>query len=269
MTTLVVATRNHHKAQEIQAILGAGFRCLTLDEFPGAPTVVEDAPTFEGNAAKKALALAEWLLGMRNAERGMRIDGTSFVLADDSGLEVDALGGKPGVHSARFAALDSPAAAAGNSPDAANNAKLVRLLRDVPEPKRAARFRCVLALVPLAPPHEPERRSPTRRVDDAGLEASRVGDRRSDLLAGSGVQSANLVSANSHPSPLTPHLFSGTCEGRITLYASGSGGFGYDPHFVPDGFAQSFAELGDDAKNRISHRARALHELRKWFDSAH
>src|SRR5579863_744499 len=98
MTTLLIATRNAHKVGEIQAILGAKFHCLTLNDFPGAPKVVEDAETFAGNAAKKALELAKWIQGKHPPH--------NFVLADDSGLEVDALNGAPGVHSARFAALD-------------------------------------------------------------------------------------------------------------------------------------------------------------------
>jgi XTP/dITP diphosphohydrolase len=128
-------------------------------------------------------------------------------------LEVDALGGAPGVHSARFAADDATGTA--NSPDAANNAKLLGLLEGVPSEKRTARFRCVLAL------------------------ASR--------------DKATL-------------LFEGACEGRIAFSFSGAGGFGYDPLFVPEGCAQSFAELGEEIKNKISHRARALAKLRLFLD---
>ncbi len=143
MTTLLIATRNAHKVGEIAAILGPGFNCRPLlREFPAAPVPVEDAGTFAGNAVKKAASLAHWLGDTitNPAPEGV------WVLADDSGLEVDALSGAPGVHSARFAALDLPGHA-GNSSDADNNAKLLRLLADVPRPKRTARFRCVLALV--------------------------------------------------------------------------------------------------------------------------
>jgi len=266
MTTVVLATRNRHKAQEIQSILGAAFRCETLDAFPGAPGVVEDAPTFAGNAAKKALALAEWLRETRRAACGVRDDGTRFVLADDSGLEVDALVGAPGVHSARFAALDSPSASAGNSPDAENNAKLVRLLRDVPEAKRTARFRCVLALVPLAPCLPTPLTRPTGTLSPPPRRGEGWGEGSSTSVQGF---SAESVPSETHPSsPFTPHLFSGTCEGRIQLHASGAGGFGYDPHFVPDGFQQSFAELGDAEKNRISHRSKALAALAHWLATA-
>src|SRR5689334_23671421 len=108
MTTLVIATRNAHKVEEIRGILGPEFRFLTLRDFPGAPPVVEDATTFAGNAAKKAVELARWISGSE-----LKPGNPTFVVADDSGLEVDALNGAPGVHSARFAALDT--GAEGNS----------------------------------------------------------------------------------------------------------------------------------------------------------
>ena len=208
--TLLIATRNDHKVGEIRAILGEQFRYLTLKDFPDAPPVIEDADTLAGNATKKAVELARWLGEMRSEECGVR---NGFVLADDSGLEVDALGGKPGVHSARFASLDS--GKPGNSTDAENNAKLLRLLHDVPETKRTARFRCVIALTPI----------------------------------------------NIQPSTFNPQHFAGTCEGRIDLSPSGNGGFGYDPLFIPNGYEVSFAELGEDVKNRISHRGSALRKL--------
>lgn len=145
MIVLVIATRNPHKADEIRAILGPWFDYRTLAGIAGAPGVIEDAPTFAGNARKKAEEIARWLAD-EPAER--RTPSPAFVLADDSGLEVDALGGAPGVHSARFAALDT--GAPGNSSDADNNAKLLRLLADVPGPRRTARFRCVIAVTPVA-----------------------------------------------------------------------------------------------------------------------
>lgn len=223
MTTLVIATRNAHKASEICAILPAQLRLLTLDNFPAAPAVIEDAPTFAGNATKKAVELARWLarpgsgFETRDPESG-------FVLADDSGLEVDAINGAPGVHSARFAALDKST----NSSDADNNAKLLRLLKDVPPEKRTARFRCVLALTPIAPA-SPSSASPACAADELEM--------------------------------LT-ELFDGTCEGRIGFAPAGRGGFGYDPLFLPDGHKQSFAELGEAIKNQLSHRAKALAKLR-------
>ncbi len=217
MTTLIIATRNAHKVAEIQAMLGALFHCRTLREFPDAPAVLEDADTFAGNATKKAVALARWLQSPIPTPHSSLLQAPAFVLADDSGLEVDALHGAPGVHSARFAALGTEAE--GNSSDAENNAKLLRLLREIPEEQRAARFRCVIALVPVP-----------------------------------------FVAGDSAPA-----LFDGTCEGRITFAPSGAKGFGYDPLFVPQGFKQSFAELGEEVKNRISHRAQALAKMRVHF----
>jgi XTP/dITP diphosphohydrolase len=233
MTTLLIATRNTHKAGEIRAILGAQFQFLTLNDFPAAPKVVEDADTFAGNATKKAVELATWIWG-KHPTSNIQHPAPNFVLADDSGLEVDALNGAPGVHSARFAALDwsadgSSASSPGNAPDADNNVKLLRRLKGVPLEKRAARFRCVIALVPV-PPGIIESASPVCYADE--FEAQ---------------------------------IFDGACEGRIQFAASGQGGFGYDPLFVPDGFKQSFAELGEAVKNKLSHRAKALAKLKNYF----
>jgi XTP/dITP diphosphohydrolase len=214
VTTIVIATRNAHKLGEIRAILGGASQILTLNDFPDAPKVIEDAGTFAGNAAKKAVALARWLSVKFPPTRHLS---PLFVLADDSGLEVDALDGAPGVHSARFAAPDS--AKSGNTPDADNNAKLLHLLKDVPLEKRTARFRCVIALVEINP------------------------------------QSAIR----------NPQLFDGACEGRIGFEPHGKNGFGYDPLFVPVDFEQTFAELGEDVKNKLSHRARALEKLKVFF----
>jgi len=132
------------------------------------------------------------------------------------------------VHSARFAALDQIGDAFSNSTDAANNAKLLCLLENVPLEKRTARFRCVLALAPILAIGS-EGRSPVCYANEAELRTQ---------------------------------LFDGVCEGRISFAPSGAGGFGYDPLFVPLGYQQSFAELGEAVKNRISHRARALDKLR-------
>lgn len=217
MMTLLIATRNTHKAGEIQSILGPEFRCLILNDFPAAPRVVEDAGTFEGNAAKKAVELAKWL--------NVQHPTSDFVLADDSGLEVDALNGAPGVHSARFAALEKIE----NSHDADNNAKLLRLLDGVPWEKRTARFRCVIALAPV-PGQKIESASPVCYADD-----------------------------------FEPRTFEGVCEGRIQFSPSGRGGFGYDPLFVPAGFKESFAELGEQVKNKLSHRAKALEKVKNFL----
>jgi len=210
MTCIILATRNAHKVAEIREILGGNVRILSQHDFPGAPAVAEDADTFAGNATKKAEGLAAWLAANeREAGEGRPF----YVLADDSGLEVDALEGAPGVYSARFAAGALPRTA--NSPDAANNEKLLRLLEDVPPDSRTARFRCVLALA-----------------------AREVATR----------------------------LFEGQCEGHIARVAAGAEGFGYDPLFIPEGFTQSFAELGEEVKNKISHRSRALAQLRRLLD---
>jgi XTP/dITP diphosphohydrolase len=150
MTTLIVATRNRHKLQELAAILGGRVRLLSLENFPEAPRVVEDQTTFAANAMKKARELAKWLQRIGDFE--FRVPGANaFVIADDSGLEVDALKGAPGVHSARFAAPENSASAAANTPDADNNAKLLRLLEKIPAPQRTARFRCALATVRIKP----------------------------------------------------------------------------------------------------------------------
>jgi len=214
--SIVIATGNLHKIGEIQSILGARVTCLSLRDFPMAPAPIEDAETFAGNAAIKAISLGCWLI--ENRPEGER---PLFVLADDSGLEVRTLAWAPGVHSARFAALDD--GRVGNAADAENNAKLIRLLAMVPADQRQARFRCVLAWTPV-------------------------------VAAPSGEDSARWLRAD------TRH-FEGRCEGRIAEKGSGARGFGYDPLFIPDGFDVSFAELGEAVKNRISHRARALAQL--------
>lgn len=221
--TLLIATRNAHKVGEIRAISGTAFNYLTLNDFPTAPKVVEDANTFAGNATKKAVELARWISETQNLNLNTN---ELLVLADDSGLEVDALNGAPGVHSARFAALDygNPE----NSSDSENNAKLLRLLRDVPPEKRSARFRCVLALTPVLR-RQDHNTSPVCFADEQEFQTE---------------------------------LFEGACEGRIESAARGQGGFGYDPMFIPNGFDRSFAELGEEQKNLISHRSQALAKLR-------
>jgi len=182
---LLIATGNAHKLGEIRAMLAwPGVTLVGMKEYGRPlPEVDEDAETFEGNALKKARTLC--------AATGL------WTLADDSGLEVAALGGAPGVRSARYAGEGKG--------DAANNARLLRELDGVED--RRARFRCVLALA------APDGRTWT---------------------------------------------VEGRCEGRIAHEASGTGGFGYDPLFHPDGGTQSFAAIPAEEKNRISHRARAL-----------
>jgi len=186
--SLLLASGNAHKLEEISAVLGIPLRGLR--DVPDAPELIEDGDSFEANARIKAEGLArhcgEW------------------ALADDSGLDVSALGGAPGIHSARFAGR--------HGDDAANNALLLSRLEGQAE--RGARFVCVIALC-----------SPEGEC----------------------------------------HFFRGECPGHIAHAASGRGGFGYDPLFIPQGFSQSFAELGSECKNRISHRAKALAGLRQWL----
>jgi XTP/dITP diphosphohydrolase len=210
---LYCATGNSGKLREFQ--IAAGLAPVAIELAPGfreLPPAVEDGATFEENALRKALHYSRHVSGL--------------LFADDSGLEVDALDGAPGVHSARFAAMDS--AKSGNTPDADNNARLLRLLKDIPAEKRTARFHCVIALVAIA--------------GGASLPASR------------------LVSSIG-----APIFFNGVCEGLIILTPRGENGFGYDPLFVPVGFEQTFAELGDEVKNKISHRSKALEKLKEYF----
>lgn len=123
--TILIATNNRGKLREVQEILaGLPVVLTTLDQFPDLPDAVEDADTFEGNAERKAIHY-------------VRLTGL-WTLADDSGLEVDALGGAPGVYSARYAGRQGD--------DAANNAKLIAKLADVPAGQRTARFKCAIAL---------------------------------------------------------------------------------------------------------------------------
>ena len=203
---IVIASGNSHKAQEIQSLLGKEYPYLTLKDFPEAPEVKEDASSFAGNAVKKALSLVNWI-----KQNGALSEG--WILADDSGLEVDVLDGAPGVHSARYASTTQT----DNSSDEDNNSKLLRELTDRVEHHRTARFRCVIALA----------------------------------QAGEYTQ---------------PHIFEGSCEGRIAQSASGEHGFGYDPLFIPNGFNISFGELGPEIKSQLSHRGAALRQLKDWLD---
>ena len=123
----------------------------------------------------------------------------------------------------------SSASSAGNTPDADNNAKLLRLLKDVPAEKRTARFHCVIALVGV----------PVGRIE--------------------------VASPVCFADEFEPQTFDGVCEGRILFGPRGKNGFGYDPLFVPVGFEQTFAELGGDVKNKLSHRAKALAKLKEFF----
>lgn len=188
---LLVSTRNPHKIAEIRAILGPRFLVSDLTSVPDMPEVEETGATFEDNAALKAVA------------GSLLFDG--WVIADDSGLEVDALGGAPGVLSARYAGTKAD--------DTANNELLLRNLLPFREDERSARFRCVIVLA-----------------------------RNGRKLA----------------------AFSGSVEGNILASPRGAGGFGYDPLFVPHGHSESFAQLGSEVKNGMSHRGSALRALSAW-----
>tara|TARA_A100001037_G_scaffold291434_1_gene305535 strand:- start:722 stop:1384 length:663 start_codon:yes stop_codon:yes gene_type:complete len=148
---LVIATGNQHKVDEMSKMLVPAFTCIAMQQLGDCPSPKETGATFEANATLKVEQLAAWL----NQAPPLKLPLDRFdrvdLLADDSGLEVDALDGAPGVHSARFAASDPHS---GNASDAANNAKLLDLLKPIPEEQRSARFRCVLALLPYRPSTE-------------------------------------------------------------------------------------------------------------------
>jgi XTP/dITP diphosphohydrolase len=211
----VIGSGNAHKVAEIGAILAPwGIGLVTPRELGIELDVAEDGSTFASNAARKALAWA--------AATGR------VAVADDSGLAVDALGGAPGVHSARWAEAPSGV-------DAANNARLVRELASLGVDGSAARYHCTIAIagVALADARAVD-------VDDVGPDGAwRVGG--VELLTRSGVM-----------------------EGRVVRDARGAGGFGYDPHFVlADG--RHLAEVGAGEKNAMSHRAMALREVAEWL----
>ncbi len=192
--SLVVASGNRGKLAEIRALLdGLPVEVLAMHDVLGPLSIVEDADTFAKNALKKARSVAGAC--------------QMLTLADDSGLEVDALGGRPGVRSARFAREGAT--------DAENNAALLSQLEDIDDASRSARFRCAIAL-----------------VDPWGVEGARE------------------------------VVVEGTCEGRIARKPSGAGGFGYDPLFIVAETSCTMAELTDEQKNRVSHRGKALAELR-------
>ena len=183
---LILATRNRGKIQEITQLLqDLRLEIQSCFDFPEIPEVVEDGQTFRDNATKKAETVCT----------ATRLP----TLADDSGLEIDALGNKPGVQSSRFAGPECD--------DRKNIHKVLDLLKHIPEDRRQARFRCVIA---LAQPGQA-----TKTVE-------------------------------------------GECAGIIAFEPRGTAGFGYDPIFIVPEYNKTFAELGEDVKNRLSHRARAL-----------
>lgn len=193
---IVLASSNPGKRREIEQVLGAQFTIIPQSQFNIADAI-ESGLSFVENAIIKARHAAQ-LSGMP-------------ALADDSGLEVDALNGEPGIYSARYA---GPAASA-----AENVQRLLAELAGIPEPERGARFRCVIVFL-------------------------------------------------SHARDATPLIFQGSWEGRILKEPRGEGGFGYDPVFFVPGQHCSAAELIPDLKNSISHRGKALSQLRAALTEA-
>lgn len=190
MRKLVFATNNAHKLEEIRAILGEKVEILSLKDIHCDTDIPETADTLEGNAALKA----EFIYKHYGLD----------CFADDTGLEVEALGGAPGVYSARYAG--------GEGHDSEANMK--KLLKELSgETNRKAQFRTAICLI------------------EGGEE----------------------------------HLFEGVVKGEIIEEKRGNSGFGYDPVFVPEGFSQTFAELGAEIKNQISHRARAVQCLCEYL----
>ena len=190
---LLIASKNAGKCSEIRdALAGPGLDLVSLAEVPGLPAPREDETSYEENALGKA----------RHYHALSKLP----TLADDSGLEVEVLGGRPGVRSARFAGE--------RSSYAEKNGALLRLLEGIPDERRRARFVCAVAYV------------------DAGARS---------------------------------YIARGTCDGRVAESIRGTYGFGYDPIFIPDGFDETFGELGEKVKRQISHRARALSKSRDFF----
>ena len=188
---IVLATGNKNKLREFQQILSSDtLEIVPLSEFADCPNVVEDGTSFEENALKKARAIA--------------MHTGCIAMADDSGLEVDALMGEPGIYSARYAGEPGS--------DERNIALLLENMCRVCEVQRGAQFVCVIAVV------TPEGR---------------------ELVV------------------------QGLCRGRITMQPEGSDGFGYDPVFLDENSGRTFAELSSDEKNSISHRGRAIENLRE------
>ena len=196
---IVFATNNAHKLDEIRHIFGTEFEVLSLNDIGCHDDIPETGATLEANARQKA----EYIYNKYHCN----------VFADDTGLEVEALGGQPGVYSARYAAVKNPTAKSHDS-----EANMTTLLKNLEgKENRKARFRTVIALI-----------------------------------------------LTSHPSPLTS-IYEGIVNGTIINERRGGEGFGYDPIFQPEGYDKTFAELGNDIKNTISHRARAVAKLAEYL----
>ena len=217
MNKLLIATNNNGKIKELHELLDdMGIELVTPSQIGLALDVIEDGLTYAENAAKKALAFAQ--------------ASDLISLADDSGLEVDALGGAPGLYSARYGSTDGKKLS-----DAGRRAFLIQNLQDKPRPW-TARFHATVAIaVPeslWSQAESPWRRGDTRRLDRISSQISE------------------------------PQLFEGWCEGEIIPEERGAGGFGYDPIFQLPELGKTMAELPPETKNRLSHRARAVMNAR-------
>ncbi len=217
MNKLLIATNNNGKIKELHELLDdMGIELVTPSQIGLALDVIEDGLTYAENAAKKALAFAQ--------------ASDLISLADDSGLEVDALGGAPGLYSARYGSTDGKKLS-----DAGRRAFLIQNLQDKPRPW-TARFHATVAIaVPeslWSQAESPWRRGDTRRLDRISSQISE------------------------------PQLFEGWCEGEIIPEERGAGGFGYDPIFLLPDLGKTMAELPPETKKRLSHRARAVMNAR-------
>ena len=200
---IVFATNNQHKLDEIRSILGDTIEVLSLKDIGCDVDIPETGQTLEENALQKAQYIYDHY--------------HISVFADDTGLEVDALNGAPGIYSARYASMEAGAHEASHDAEA----NMSRLLRELGEKNnRRARFRTVIALI-----------------------------LKKDVCP-CGCTSIKEI-----------HQFEGIVEGQIIKERRGGEGFGYDPIFQPDGYEETFAELGMEIKNHISHRARAVKKL--------
>jgi XTP/dITP diphosphohydrolase len=228
---LLFATGNAHKREEFEQLLGdfvhPMWETYDLNDWPESlPEIKETRGTFRGNAFQKAEAVS--------------LATQATALADDSGLEVDALDGAPGVESARFAGP--------NATDAENNRKLIEKLQGVPERQRTARYVCVIALVVSA-----------RKVGRALIE--RTGIRFRQIPEAKPTEPGVLARADER----AYIWFRGTVEGRIIDEPRGDGGFGYDPHFYVPDWDKTMAEVPMAKKNEVSHRAEALRKMKDFF----
>lgn len=215
---IVLATNNRDKIKEIEAILSStDVELVHPDAIGGIPEIVEDGETLEENALKKA--------------RGIREYSGLCALADDTGLEVDALDGAPGVYSSRYAGE--------NVTYDDNNRKLLQALDGVPIERRLARFRCVMALALVN--------------NVADVLYSRMNGR----------EMADAKVATTDQDRIDALVTEGVLEGRITDAKRGDGGFGFDPVFEVPKLGMTLAEVGPQTKNQISHRYRALVEMRE------